>query len=132
MTNTKPRKRPCSICRRWFLPDVRQVGRQTTCSPGCRREKHRRQCKTWNDKNRHEFKSSYLEQKLEQTNKSPPEKTTRTTSSSPEQPPKQKLFPATRLNLNVPYGVIENDISMRQYIILLYLFEQASHQFGIR
>jgi len=26
-------KRPCSICRKWFTPDVRQKGRQKTCSP---------------------------------------------------------------------------------------------------
>ncbi len=48
MANAKPRKRPCSICRKWFLPDVRQKGRQTTWSLECRNKKHRRQCEGWN------------------------------------------------------------------------------------
>jgi len=61
-------KRPCSICRKWFKPDVRQVGRQNTCSPECRNESHRRQCKAWNDKNREYFQNNYLEKKLEQQN----------------------------------------------------------------
>lgn len=130
MANAKPRKRPCCICRTWFLPDVRQVGRQTTCSQGCRREKHRRQCKAWNHKNKHEFKSSYLQQKLEQTNKPPPKIQPSPASSIPKHPTKQQPPPASRLNLHVPYGVIKNDISIRQYIILQYLFEQAFHRFG--
>ncbi len=77
MANIKPRKRPCSICRKWFLPDVRQKGRQSTCSLACRKEKHRRRCKTWNEKNKTYFKAIYLNKKLEQTNKPPPDNPSR-------------------------------------------------------
>lgn len=31
MVKCKRRKKPCSICGRWFLPDVRLGGRQRTC-----------------------------------------------------------------------------------------------------
>jgi integrase len=48
MSQIRSRKRPCKICRKWFLPDVRQAGRQKTCSAGCRRELHRRSCAEWN------------------------------------------------------------------------------------
>jgi len=42
------KKRPCSICRKWFLPAAHQATRQTTCgSKECRREKHRRACRDW-------------------------------------------------------------------------------------
>lgn len=46
------RKRPCRICRRWFLPDARAKGRQQVCAaPGCQRERHRRACARWRAKN---------------------------------------------------------------------------------
>ncbi len=58
-------KRPCSICRKWFQPDVRQKGRQTTCSPACQKELHRRQCEKLNKKNKADYKNNYLTKKLE-------------------------------------------------------------------
>jgi hypothetical protein len=45
------KKRPCGICRRWFLPRPHQVGRQATCSKKCQREKHRRACCDWHRQN---------------------------------------------------------------------------------
>jgi hypothetical protein len=59
-------KRPCSICRKWFTPDVRQKGRQKTCSPACQNELHRRQCEEWNRKNKAVCKNNYLAKKLEE------------------------------------------------------------------
>ncbi len=42
------RKRPCRICRRWFLPNARAGNRQKVCSdPACQRERHRRSCRDW-------------------------------------------------------------------------------------
>ncbi|MBP7550038.1 MAG: hypothetical protein KA761_07105 [Gemmatimonadaceae bacterium] len=42
------RKRPCSICRRWFLPDARVGGRQYACGQeACQRERHRRNDRQW-------------------------------------------------------------------------------------
>ena len=58
-------KRPCSICRKWFTPDVRQKGRQTTCSPACQRERHRRQCEKGNRRNKAVHKNNYLAKQLE-------------------------------------------------------------------
>lgn len=38
------KKRPCRICRRWFLPDKHVGDRQEVCSrPECQRERHRRE-----------------------------------------------------------------------------------------
>ena len=118
MATTKPRKRPCSICRRWFLPDVRQKGRQTTCSTKCRKERHRRQCQAWNKKNKPYFKEIYLNQKLEQTRKPPPEKTDPAKSKKIHDPPK------SRIKLHIPHDAIQNDISIRQLIIAQYVIEQ--------
>lgn len=38
------KKRPCRICRRWFLPDKHVGNRQKVCSrPECQRQRHRRE-----------------------------------------------------------------------------------------
>jgi len=42
------RKKPCTICRRWFLPDPRVGRRQRACSAGrCRGELRRRTQAAW-------------------------------------------------------------------------------------
>lgn len=47
------RKRPCSICRRWFLPDARVGDRQHACErEECQRERHRRADRGWHAANR--------------------------------------------------------------------------------
>lgn len=44
------RKRPCSVCRRWFVPQRRVGGRQRVCSAeGCQTERHRRACERWHE-----------------------------------------------------------------------------------
>ena len=46
------KKRPCSICRRWFLPDPRVGNRQTTCScPACQEARRVRTQHRWRKKN---------------------------------------------------------------------------------
>lgn len=60
------RKRPCSICGRWFTPNPRSGDRQKTCgSDECKREQHARSCRKWNRKNRQYFKDIYLTKRLE-------------------------------------------------------------------
>jgi hypothetical protein len=45
------RKRPCRVCRRWFLPHPRAGDRQKVCSSAeCQRERHRRSCARWHEK----------------------------------------------------------------------------------
>lgn len=46
------RKRPCSICRRWFWPDPRVGDRQRTCGAGaCREEQRRKTQEGWRTRN---------------------------------------------------------------------------------
>jgi len=59
-------KRPCRICRRWFIPHPRVEDRQRTCGdPRCKREWHRKKCAEWNRKNAEYFRSNYLQKKLD-------------------------------------------------------------------
>jgi len=47
------KKRPCSICRRWFLPDARVGARQRACErEECQCERHRRSDQRWRAANR--------------------------------------------------------------------------------
>jgi hypothetical protein len=60
------KKRPCSICRRWFMPHPRLKGRQKTCGDtACKKEWHRRKCIEWNQANSDYFKANYLQKKLD-------------------------------------------------------------------
>ena len=118
MPNVKPRMRPCSICRKWFLPDVRQKGRQKTCSAECRNELHRRQCAKWNQKNLAYFKSNYLSKKLDKISKPVAE-------ASQSSVDKNTILPsASRVNLNLPRDVICNEVGGKNLIIIEYLVEQ--------
>ncbi len=119
MSNSEISKRPCSICRKWFLPDARQKGRQKTCgNPACRRELHRRQCSKWNKRNSGYFKGNYLAKKLEKTNKPPPE------SNKSRASPIATAIPKNRIKLNLPRDVIQNEIWTRPLIIMEYFAEQ--------
>jgi len=47
------KKRPCSICRRWFLPDVRVGERQRTCGlAACQQARHEQTHAAWRAENR--------------------------------------------------------------------------------
>ena len=66
MSKTPPRKRPCRICRRWFLPNPRLKDRQMTCGQvQCQRKWHLRKCAEWNSKNSDYFKANYLQKKID-------------------------------------------------------------------
>jgi len=51
------KKRPCRICRRWFLPDRRVGDRQKVCtSAECQTERHRRNCRDYHAGHSREMK----------------------------------------------------------------------------
>jgi hypothetical protein len=59
------RKRPCRICRRWFVPHPRAGERQRVCgAPDCQRERHRRACQAWRRREAESVRRHRLEQRL--------------------------------------------------------------------
>ncbi len=59
------RKRPCKICRCWFRPHPRAGKRQEVCSAeACQRERHRRACKAWRDRERDSVRRERVEEKV--------------------------------------------------------------------
>ncbi len=58
-------KRPCRVCRKWFLPNARAGARQRVCSaPECQRERHRRSCAEWHARNRDDEREARLRARL--------------------------------------------------------------------
>ena len=115
MPKAKTRKRPCCICRRWFIADSRQIGRQKSCGRAeCQQELHRRQCKKWNQRNKTYYKAIYLSNKIHRI-KDPPD-------PSQKKPPPPVA--ASRINLGLPKDVIIEITSTEQLIVVEYIFEQ--------
>lgn len=120
MLRTKTKKRPCKICRKWFLPDVRHQNRQKTCgNPECRKEWHRRQCEKWNNKNSTYFKSNYLAKKLDRINEQPSSDIQKVTVN--KEP--RSMLPQSRIKLNLPRGIIKDVIGVKQLVIIEYMIE---------
>lgn len=60
------RKRPCSVCRKWFQPHPRLGARQRTCgSEDCQRERHRRSCKALRDRDREAVREERVRDRLD-------------------------------------------------------------------
>ncbi len=120
MAKNSSRKRPCCICRKWFLSDVRQKGRQKTCSPDCKNELHRRQCEDWNKKNKAYFKNDYLSKKLEKIT----DQQTALTS---------RKIPLTRQTKPIlPIEIIVTEYGIKPAIIIQYIVAQIVNQTSVR
>jgi hypothetical protein len=57
------RKKPCSICRKWFQPDARVGTRQRACSRECSDELRRRTQAEWRRQNPEYFKARRLKER---------------------------------------------------------------------
>ena len=65
------KKRPCSICGRWFYPHPRARKRQRVCSErDCQRERHRRNCKAWRDREAPQIQEERVRARLVRENPS--------------------------------------------------------------
>jgi len=99
MSRSPTRKRPCRVCKRWFIPHPRLKDRQKTCADRqCQREWHRRKCAQWNRANVDYFKDNYLDKKLAVTG-----------------------TPRSRLKTGLPLCYVQQLIGTPQLIIIEYL-----------
>jgi hypothetical protein len=112
MAKTPTRKRPCRICRRWFLPDPRLKQRQKTCGQAkCQRQWHKKKCSQWNRKNRDYFKANYLQRKID-------------TATQPRGDPAAalpKTVPPSRMNTGMPLEYVKEVLGVELVIIQEYL-----------
>lgn len=107
------KKRPCRICRRWFMPNARLKDRQMTCAdPECKREWHRRKCADWNKKNSDYFKANYIQKKLD-------------IADHPEGIRRVK----SRFKSGLPLELIQEVISIQQVVIIEYFGQLLFRRF---
>lgn len=106
--------RPCRVCRRWFCPDPRLGDRQKTCGhPECRQEWHRKQCATWNKKNRDYFQANYLQKKLDLAGQVK-------TGADPEGPQGVEKPASHSVRLKQVLVLIQEMIGIEQWVIIEY------------
>ena len=134
MAKSSRRKRPCSICRKWFQPDVRQKGRQKTCSPACQVEQHRRQCEEWNNKNKEYFQNNYLAKKLEQFENEESEPASSSKPAKPNPSFQQSVLPQFKRATKpvLPCEIIVNEYGGKNLIVVQYLVRQIIKQANFR
>ena len=69
MPKAGTKKRPCTICRRWFQPEPQVVGRQKACkNPVCRAALRRKTQAIWRNRNPEYAATRRLDQRANQTN----------------------------------------------------------------
>lgn len=99
------KKRPCCICRRWFLPDVRVGERQRTCGvASCQRAQHERAYRAWREANRDYDRGRRWQDTLGAAKKEP--------ASAP--PARNAPAPVA----GVPWDVVQNEMRVEGRVIL--------------
>ena len=111
------KKRPCRACGKWFTPNPRLGDRQQTCGAmECQRKWHARKCAEWNRKNHAYFKEIYLRGRLESFGSDPPAQSPSSCTSWRINDPPRRTSP-----LDLPQGVIQEVIGVKQRIIIEYI-----------
>jgi hypothetical protein len=125
MPRVPTRKRPCRICRRWFLPNPRLKSRQMTCGDArCKTEWHRKKCEKWNRSNSDYFKANYLQKKLEAAGHGAGTSKIPTAKSSPGWTLK------SRMKTGLPLEYVQEVIGIQQLIIVEYLAQLLNRRFA--
>ena len=122
MCRARTRKRPCRICRRWFLPDARLKDRQKTCGRAeCKRKWHSKKCAQWYRENIDYFKANYLQKKI---NAVSGKDELCTADESRVRPLK---VTTSRMKTGLPMAYVQELIGLKHIIIIEYLAQQL-HQ----
>ena len=118
------KKRPCRICRRWFMPNAKVKERQMTCGDEeCQREWHRRKCEKWNKSNAEYFRANYLQEKLDTASES-------AKASKSTHPESGSALPKKRpMNVRLPLEVVQEVISIQQVVIIEYFGQLLIRRF---
>jgi hypothetical protein len=122
MCRARTRKKPCRICRRWFLPDARLKDRQKTCGRDeCKRKWHSKKCAQWYRENIDYFKANYLQKKIEAVS----DKKELIVSDEPRVRPIKVT--TSRMRTGLPVAYVQELIGVKHIIIIEYLAQQL-HQ----
>ncbi len=115
------KKRPCRVCRRWFMPNPRLKNRQMTCGDSeCKKEWHRKKCAEWNKKNSDYFKTNYLQNKLDVATQNDKARQPRSSSPCPQK---------SHLKSGLPYQLVQEVIGIQHLIIIEYFGQLLVRRF---
>ena len=118
------RKRPCRVCRRWFMPNAKLKDRQMTCGGDqCKRERHRRKGGEWNSNNPDYFRANYLQKKFDAGDQSNQDLKTCQSKSTPS------VLPKSRLKSGLPLRYVQEVIGIQHLIITEYLAQLLLKRF---
>lgn len=110
-SNSYIKKRPCRICRKWFVPNPRVGARQKTCgAKECKDKWHAKKCGQWNRQNRSYFQGIHLSKKLQAVKNQEA-----TLGKSLPQVPKSGTPP------KLPQDVIQDVIGRQEFVIVKYM-----------
>jgi len=123
MPRRKSKKRPCRICRKWFMPNPRAVDWQKTCGDHeCMRKWHAKKCAEWNRKNRDYAQEKYLHDKLaiavSQNDADKKPSVSDATANTPVSVSHPASFP------QLPRSLIQEVIGVQQLVIIEYVGRQ--------
>ncbi|MCP3892849.1 MAG: hypothetical protein GY702_28830 [Desulfobulbaceae bacterium] len=112
------KKRPCKICRKWFVPNPRLGVRQKTCgAEECKAKWHAKKCTQWNRQNREYFQTNHLNKKLQASQD-------QEVSSENPSSQAQNIGKSPQL----PRGVIQEVIGVQQFVIIEYIAQLLSRR----
>lgn len=95
-----PHKRPCRICRGWFMPDPRVGDRQRVCSsPECQAARRKKTQASWRERNPEYFVARRLKQRAAQ-------------SPSPSAPPPSPMRVPPPLD-RLPWDVAQDEFGVQ-------------------
>jgi hypothetical protein len=101
----KRSSRPCSVCRRWFVPDPRVRNRQRTCgSAECRRALKRRTQARWSEAHPDYWAARRLSERL----------------SEVREGPRPLRGPPAGVR-QIPADIVQDEIGPQVLVILLFL-----------
>ena len=114
---SRPRKRPCRVCGKWFMPNPRLGDRQKTCgAEECQRRRHTDKCAQWNRQNRTYFKEIHLKKRLQSQSSSDAQ------NAPPSSPPARANRPQKGPPpLHLPLRIIQEEIGVQQSVIIEYI-----------
>jgi len=117
--NSYIKKRPCRICRKWFVPNPRVGDRQKTCgSNECKQKWRNKKCAQWNRQNRVTFQTNYLDKKLQEV---------KNQVNSSDKPLPQ--VPQSGNKSKLPQELIQKVIGAQEFVIAQYLAQVLLRSF---
>ena len=121
MGRTPTRKKPCRVCRRWFLPDVRlKQPDSVSIILRVHAQWHNNKCAQWYRANIDYFKANYLQKKIDAVEGDVP---------LPTDTPKPDPMKVTRSRMKsgLPVAYVQEWVGVKHTVIIEYLAQQL-HQ----